>query len=168
MSELQEMQIEEPERFKVTDDAKADWCIKKIQEAEADRQTWKHHYEEQMRRVNEECDATVQHMTILLQEYFLDPDLPKKNTATQSSYMLKNGKLVMKRQQPEFDTKDEELIPWLKANMPQFVKVKETADWAGLKKELVVNGNQMITEDAEIVPGITVTPRPDIFKVEVK
>ena len=30
------------------------------------------------------------------------------------------------------------------------------------------SGDVMVTEDAEVVPGIKVTARPDVFRVEVK
>ena len=91
-----------------------------------------------------------------------------KQTKTQISYTLPTGKLILKHQEPEYKPNDAELVPWLKTNRPEYVKVKESADWAGLKKTLILDGTNMITEDGEIVPGIAVTPRPDIFKAEVK
>ena len=61
------------------------------------------------------------------------------------------------------------IIDWLKKNDGQdFVKVKESLDWAGLKKKVAVVGESMATEDGEIIPGIKVIPREPIFKVEGK
>ena len=60
------------------------------------------------------------------------------------------------------------MIPWLKTNDPNYVKVKEDVDWAGLKKKLIYVDGHMATEDGEIVPGITAVKRPDKFAVEVK
>ena len=46
-------------------------------------------------------------------------------------------------------------------------------NWSELKKELTViwnedGGQTIVNADGLIVPGITVTERPDVFKVEVK
>ena len=52
--------------------------------------------------------------------------------------------------------------------MPEMVKVKKTSNWAELKKVLKDNGETMVTEDGEIVPGITVEHRLPKFSVTVK
>ncbi len=168
---LPEWAKDEETGFLVDDDQKADWCLRKIREANEERERWKRFYEEAMARVNASCDSTIAFMEGKLWDYF--GMIPHKESKTQSSYQLPGGKLVYKHQAPEFEREDDALIPWLKENgRGGFVKVKESLDWAGLKKTLkVAEGGDapvMVTEDGEIVPGITVTKRPDIFKVEVK
>ena len=161
--------VDEPQGFTVTDDSAAQWCMKKIKEAEADRAMWKAHYEAQMEKVNKAADESVAYFTAKLEEYFAT--VPHKATKTQESYSLPGGKLIQKHQQPAFETDDNKLVPWLKQNfMGQLVKVKESADWAGLKKVVTVtpDGAHVATDDGEIVPGVTVTQRPDVFKVEME
>ena len=161
--------VDEPQGFTVTDDSAAQWCMKKIKEAEADRAMWKAHYEAQMEKVNKAADESVAYFTAKLEEYFAT--VPHKATKTQESYSLPGGKLIQKHQQPAYETDDDKLVPWLKQNfMGQLVKVKESADWAGLKKVVTVtpDGMHVATDDGEIVPGVTVTPRPDVFKVEME
>jgi hypothetical protein len=51
--------------------------------------------------------------------------------------------------------------------MPQFVKIKEELDWAGLKDATAVFEGHIVTEDGEIVPGIDVVDREAKFSVEV-
>lgn len=156
----------EPE-FIVDNDQKAEWCLKKIKEAQADKERWKAFYEDQYRAVEESADVTISQMEGLLFEYF--KTVPHKQTATQENYKLPSGKLVSKKQEPEYERKDEEIIDWLKNNGgQQFVKVKESLDWAGLKKTVSVVGEAVATEDGEIIPGVKVVPREDVFKVEVK
>ena len=163
MSEVLE---EVREEFTVTDDSAAAWCMKKIREAEQGKEMWKRHYEAQLQKVNEANDRDIAYFTAKLEEYF--DTVPHKATKTQQSYALPGGKLVRKQQQPKFETDDEKLVPWLEENfMGQLVKVKKTADWAGLKKVVNVFGESVMTDDGEVVPGVTVTPRPDVFKVEV-
>lgn len=158
------------ERFEVNDDSKAEWCLRKIREAEADRAMWKKHYEEQMKRVDESTDATVAYFSAALEEYF--DSVPHKTTKTQESYVLPHGKLIRKKQLPKYDIDEETLVNWLRTNsMNEYVKVKETADWANLKKVVyiapdITGETAIVTDDGEIVSGIKVTMRPDVFKVE--
>ena len=96
--------------------------------------------------------------------------VPKKVSRTQASYELPSGKLVLKAQEPAYEQKEDEVLPWLKTSLPEFVKVKESADWMKLKKQLKIgpDGKSMITADGEVVPGITVTEREPKFTVTLK
>ena len=161
MSEL----LEQDTGFKVTDDASAEWCLKKIMEAKADVQRWSEFYAEQMKKVKEAADSSIAYFEEKLEEYF--ESVPHKATKTQESYTLPSGKLVLKQQQPEYAINDDELIPWLKQNTLGYVKVKEIADWAALKKIVTVAGSNVVTREGEIIPGVSVAQRPDVFKVEV-
>lgn len=157
------------EEFTVTDDAAAEWCMKKIKKIEADRAMWKAHYDAQMEKVNKAADDDVAYFTAKLEEYFAN--VPHKATKTQESYTLPGGKLIRKKQQPKFETDDEALVPWLEENfMSQLVKVKKSADWAALKKVVSItpDGEHVATDEGEIIPGVTVTQRPDVFKVEME
>ena len=163
---MSEARAIEPQKFVVDDDQKAEWCLQKIKEAKADKDFWKRFYEERLQTVNETADATISQMESMLMEYF--KTVPHKKTPTQENYPLPSGKLVCKKQEPRYDRNDDEIIAWLKKNGGQHVKVTEEVDWSALKKELSVVGDQMATEDGEVVPGIKVIPREDAFKVEVK
>lgn len=156
-------------RFTVTDDSTAEWCLKKIKEAKADKEKWRQHYAEQMKKVEEATAQAVGYFEGLLEAYF--EQVPHKATKTQESYTLPGGKLIRKKQQPKFETDDEALVPWLEENfMGQLVKVKKSADWAALKKVCSVtpDGEHVATDEGEIIPGVTVTQRPDVFKVEME
>ena len=159
---------EEERRFVVDDDQKAEWCLRKIQEAKTDIQMWDAFYDAQFRKVKEACESRISFFEYLLRDYFRM--VPKKETKTQQSYQLPSGKLVLKKQAPEYVRDDELIIAWLKANDEQrYVKVKESLDWAALKKTLtIVGGEQVAGESGEIIPGIIVESREDVFKVEVK
>lgn len=159
--------VGEQQGFTVTDDSTAQWCMKKIKEAEADKEMWRKHYEAQMEKVNKAADESIAYFTAKLEEYFAN--VPHKATKTQESYTLPGGKLVRKKQQPKFETDDEALVPWLEANgRTGLVKIKKSADWATLKKSLNFIGTNAVTVDGEIVPGVKVEQRPDVFKVEME
>lgn len=156
-------------RFRVTDDKSAEWCLTKIREARQEAEKWTAHYRQQMEKVQKEAENSVVYFEGLLSEYF--DTVPHKATKTQQSYALPSGKLVLKKQQPQFATDDAALVPWLKSNaMTELVKVKESADWAALKKLVTVtpDGASVMDENGEVVPGVIVTQRPDVFKVEME
>lgn len=161
--------LENKERFMVQDDATAEWCLEKIREAEKDRQKWHEHYGEQLRKIDESADETIGYFTGLLAEYF--DKVPHKTTKTQESYALPSAKLVRKQQQPQYDLDDEKVIIWLSdIGRQDLLKAKVSVDWAKLKKLVTItpDGHGVMTDDGEIIDGITVTMRPDVFKVEME
>lgn len=161
---------EEAAPFRVDNDQKAEWCMRKIAEKKAELAKWEDHYGMLLAAVRKEVERDVAWFENKLQGYLLDQQIAKnvKKTKTQTYYPLPSGKLMVKHREPTYDRKAEELMPWLKKNHPELVKVKEEEDWSELKKLLTVEGEHMVTEDAEIVPGITVIPKPDEFKIEYK
>lgn len=175
MSELrayeqdEELEQLEGQEVPMLDDMDAEYMLALIRQADAEYQKWESWYAHMVEKAKEKRDRKVAWAESNLRAYF--EIVPAKVTKTQKTYDLPSGKLVLKHQEPKYDTNDEELVPWLKKNkMPELVKVKESADWANLKKQLKVSpdGLSMVTEDGEIVPGITVTPREDKFTVTLK
>ena len=174
MSELIENPILEEEEeqeqdpgFVVDDDQKAEWCMQKILEAEAERKRWKAFYDDRMAKVNAACDAKIERMEYFLGQYF--PKVPHKVTKTQESYQLPSGKLVYKQQQPEFVREDGKIAEWLEqVGMVHLIEKKPK--WGEMKKALglTVAGDQVVTADGEIVPGVAAVEREPVFKVEVK
>ena len=91
------------------------------------------------------------------------------------SINLPSGKLAFRAQPPKFFFDDKEvsgndprLIDFCKGNAPELVKTKvtETADWAEMKKRLIVNGEQVCFADTgEILEGVRVQEFPDKFTV---
>ena len=155
--------------FVVDDDQKAEWCIGKIREAQAEKEKWKNFYVSRLEKVYSEQDATIERMRYYLEQYF--NKVPHKETKTQQSYELPSAKLVVKRLGPKYERDDQIIIEWLYGNSTdpgRYLNLKETLNWAELKKVLNRCGNEMATDDGEVVPGITVTDQPEGFRVEVK
>lgn len=169
MTEANEINlVEESEgHYVIADDQAAEWALRKIREAEAEKEKWTEFYKEQTRKVCETCDNTIANMTAMLQTYF--DKVPHKVTATQENYQLPSAKLVCKRQAPDYQKNDEEVIGWLKKNDgAKYIRTEEKLDWAELKKVVTVTGESVVNEDGEIIPGIVAISRPAIFKVEMK
>ena len=156
----------ETEHFVIEDDQQAEWAMEQIRNAQEEKAKWKQFYEDRYHKVEETCDLTIANMESMLQRYF--ENVPHKVTKTQENYALPSGKLVFKKQEPEYQRDDTEVIEWLKKNGGEkFVKVKEALDWTSLKKTITVVGESVADEDGQIMP-ITVVPREDVFKVELK
>lgn len=152
--------------FVIDSDAKAAWAMRKIKEARDDRDRFVNWYKAKIKEIEEQTDFNTMNLEHMLAEYFAS--VPHKKTKTQESYSLPEGKLVMKKQQPEFKRKDDVVIEWLKANDgKQFVKVKEELDWAGFKATVGVFDGNVVDENGVIVPGIEVVEREEKFVVEV-
>lgn len=154
--------------FEIRNDSTAEWAMRKIAEARADTQMWKEHFDAQLKRIikaNEEDEAF---FTAALSRYF--ETVPKKETATQSKYVLPCGDLVCKKQQPEYVRDDAVLAPFLLENgMEGFVKMKPTTDWAALKKHCVLMENGAVADGGTglVLAGVTAEQRPDKFEVKI-
>ena len=175
MSELmQEKPVREP--FVVDNDMKAEWCLSKIRRVrdeqsreKAELQRQMQFYKDQMDLIDKQADEDAHFFESMLRGYFasrVDEGFTKA-TKTQTSYKLPTGKLVLKKRNPDFVRKDDELLPWLKKNHPDLVKVEESPNWAELKKTVNVVGDGVATTDGEMIPGVKVVPKDDVFEVEV-
>lgn len=162
MSEmLNEILEDEQEDVIVLDDASAEMLMQQIAGADAEYERMEAWYKQQMTRIRERRDRIVSWAEGCLRGYF--DMVPKHETKTTKSYQLPGGKLVMKQLGPDFSRDPEALLSWAKKYAPECVKVEESVSWVDLKKKLKVVGANMVTEDGEIVPGITVTEKEPEF-----
>lgn len=159
------------ERFVITDDKAADWAIEKIAEHEADRDRLINlanskieELQMQIEKVNARCETETSYLKSCLSEYFLG--LPKKSTKTQTSYKLLAGTLVFKKPSQKIAHDDKVLIEALKGT--EYIKVKESVDWAGFKKNLTIADNKVVdAATGEVVEGCSVEEVPGEFIVKV-
>ena len=160
--EEQEEQLQEVACF---DDSSAEYLLRRIREANEQYERMAAWYEFNLNKAKEIRDNTVAWAERGLRS-FLDV-APVKKTKTQISYELPGGKLVLKAQAPEYTRDDDTLVPWLKKNgLTEMVKVKESANWVELKKQLKEGPDgTMVTEDGEIVPGVKAEQREPKFTV---
>ena len=166
LKELEE-KLETEEEFRVDDDQKAEWCLQKIREANADMEKWLEFYDQRKEAVKADTANRIAFFEHHLREY--SNSVPHKVTKTQENYPLPSGKLVFKQQEPEYERDDENVLAWLKENGGEkYIKVKESLDWSGLKKTLTVCGETVADENGEVIPGIKAIEREPVFKVEVK
>ena len=158
-------------------DGKAKWVCEQIKKIEDNRDYMVAWYQDQIKKAKETADFERMKWEGYLAAYF--DTVPHKRASKSESYSFPGGKLVLKKQDPEYKRDEPTVIAWLKEHSaPQFVKVKESLDWDNLKKSCAGDADgkmifgEEITEDGEIVqltiPGIDVVYREDKFVVEVK
>lgn len=167
--EILEEDQDELETAAVLDDASAVMMLEKIREANEQYEKMESWYRFQLDKAKQIRDRTIAWAELSLRGYF--DMVPTKDSKTQRKYELPGGTLILKAQQPKYEVNDAELVPWLKENgAAEYIKVKESADWANLKKQvqLTPDGTAVATEDGEIIPGITVEKRDPVFQVIVK
>ena len=158
--------VERDEAFVIDSDAKALWALEQIKKAREDRDFWVEWYAQKTKEIKEQTDFNTMNLEARLADYFAT--VPHKSTKTQESYTLPGGKLILKKQNPEYKRDDKAVIEWLKKNYDgQFIKVTEALDWAGLKGKTEDFEGNIVTEDGEIIPGIEVIYREPKFVVEV-
>ena len=153
------------EEIEVRSDIEAGWQLERRKKLLADRDELIAFYEAQIEAVKEDADYKLGFIERALFAYFKT----KKHTKTQTQEYVKLplGKLMLKKQNPEFKRDDAKVIEWLKENgAPEFVKVEEKLDWANLKKATTIVGNAIVNTDGEIIPGVEVIEREDKFCIE--
>ena len=181
MSEVRNEIMEEEEELQevaVLDDASAEMILKQLKAAEDQYDRMKAWYDQQTKRLKEIRDRTRAWAETCLRPYFdMVPTTGKKIL----SYDMPGGTLKLAKQDPEYEVNDDELVPWLEANkMEDFVKITKEARWGDFKETLkdekkkirtvaAEDGTlQVVTEDGEIVPGVTAKIREDKFSIKCK
>lgn len=156
------------DRFEITDDAKADWAIRKIADSRAETERFISLYEVKIQAVQEKLERTEEYFGSLLLAYMeQQPDV--KATKTQRSYTLPTGKLIVKEQEPKYTTDDEALVSYFKeTGKNEFIKTIQKPEWGEFKKNTSLVGNAVVDKDTgEIVPGVKVEQREPKFEVKL-
>lgn len=162
------------EGWSIKDDGQADWALDKIREARADFRRFEMVVKEKVGQLQaalateqQKMDREIGFFQGKLFEYF--GTVESKETKTQKVYKLPSGRLMLKYKQPRFERNEEKLVEWLeKNNMPDLVKVSKSADWATIKKETDVVGEQVVSKNTgEVIEGVMALPQAPEFTVEV-
>jgi hypothetical protein len=165
MSEALQNNTPEVEEIDVRSDIEAGWQLKRRKEIISDRDELIAFYKGRIKAVEEDAAFKIGSIDRSLYAFFMT--VPHKKTKTQESYTHPLGKLMMKKQNPEFKRDEKTVIDWLKKNNGgEFIKVEESLDWSALKGATTVLGNSIVTADGETVPGVEVVEREDKFCVE--
>ena len=163
--------LEESGEFRITDDLMADWAVEKINAARAERDRLVSLVQEKIEQLQEKrqlyivnFEENTSYLRAKLMDYFMT--VKTQDTKTMKKYKLVSGTLVLKKQQSVYERDEGALLAWAETTAPELVKVKKEVSWADLKKQADVSGDKLLL-DGEIIPGVTVVEREDVFEVLV-
>lgn len=176
MDVLFEMELQEAvevsetqERFKIDNLEAANWVFRKLAAIERKRKEIQELANKEIERIKawqereeRSLDNSKEFFEGLLTEYFAREREKDPKFKISTPY----GKVSARKQQPKWNYDDEKLVNWLLQNDKELVRTKYEPDKNGIKKKYKVIGTNVVTEDGEIVEGITVEERPE--KIEIK
>lgn len=157
--------------FVIDTPQKANWAVRKIKEARQRRDLFnsaaQNEIEELQNKIEESgrrCDSETGFLMSALAVYL--ETVPAKESKTQKTFILPEGKLKKKFASRVFKADEEKLAEFL-ANDEEYIKVVKKPIWGEFKKLLKeVNGNVIRTDTGEIVEGVIVEERPEVFDIE--
>ena len=172
IEDINEVEMDdETKPWEIKDDGSAEWAVEQIRKAELEQEKWKKFYADQFAKVEKSTNDTIDYFTAKLHQYF--NGLLHHVTKTQETYELPNGKLVLKKQSPDYKRDDAKLILWAaESGKDELIKTvtKQTFDWASAKKEMtgyeVLDGHPVDPFSGEIIEGLTIEAREPKFVIE--
>ena len=158
--------------FVIDDDSKANWALGKIRQLDLQLAKDQRFFDKEQLRLKHWLDQVKNryknyraHLEFLLVRYYrqLKDDNPKLKTVK-----LPNGSFIERTATGSpFDYEEEAVLEWVRTNAPEFIKTKESLDWASLKNYLTRQGDRIIYRDTgEVVPGIWPTIQETRFYVK--
>lgn len=169
---------EEKERFAVTDEASAEWCLEKLEENEKARALIDEQYKQMTARYEKwradalaELDGSDAYLKGLLLPWAQEKvaDGKKKSVKLPSGVIgFRAGGKTWKMGDEKIEATTPALLAFVKENDDSFVKVQESVRWGDYKKTLnVMEDGRVATSDGQIIEGMTVTQGAPSFYVEV-
>jgi len=154
------------DRFVIDDDNKAEWALKKINEAKNEIEKISSFAEREITRVEDwekkqkdKYVDSIDYFTSLLAEYAYKNDV--------KSHSLPSGRIRFRKQQPKWSVDNEKAIKSFKEiGRDDLIRVKEEPVMKDIKKSFsVVNGKAVDEETGQVIEGINIEDRKDKFEV---
>ena len=157
-------------RFTIENLDSANWAFRKLAAIERKRSEIKELADKEIQRIKEwqeqeekGLNNSKEFFEGLLTEYFIR----QKEVDPKFKISTPYGKVSSRKQQPKWNYDNDKVVEWLRKNNSELIRVKEEPDKREIKKAYKVVGNNVVTEDGEIVEGITIEDRPDSITVKV-
>lgn len=151
--DFDEIETEEQQKeFKITDDAGAEWAIKKIKFEQANTERLIACIDEEIEQLKAKKEEIKNRNNTgflkgKLCEYFETVKANAKETKTQLKYELPSGDLIFKKPQKSYERDDDKIMSYLSEhNLFQYIKTNPSVNWAELKKVDFLSDIDGITE----------------------
>lgn len=161
---------QEKERFKIENLEAANWAFRKLAAIERKKKEIQELANKEIERIKawqeqEErgLDNSKEFFEGLLTEYFAREREKDPKFKISTPY----GKVTARKQQPKWNYDEDKLVKWLKENNQNLIRIKYEPDKNEIKKTYKIVGTNVVTEDGEIVEGISVEERPEKITIKV-
>ena len=177
MNKLMEIELEEiedisqeKERFKIENLESANWALRKLKAIEGKGKEITALANKEIERILEWKDGEIKQLgdskdffDFLLTEYYTEQKALDPKFKISTPY----GMVSSRKQQDKWNYEDDKVLEWLKENDKELIRIKEEINKSELKKKYKSINGQVVTEDGEIMEGITVEERPDTITIKV-
>ena len=168
----------EKERFTVTDEASAEWCLEKMEENEKARALIEEQYKRMIARHEkwrEEALAELDNSDAYLKGLLLPWAQKKVADGKKKSLKLPSGRIGFRAGSTSYMIGEDKvtathpkLLAFVKEDYAAFIKVEESVRWGDFKKTLhVAKDGQVVTEYGEVIPDLKAIQGEPSFYVEV-
>ena len=168
----------EKERFAVTDEASAEWCLEKMEENEKARALIEEQYKRMIARHEkwrEEALAELDNSDAYLKGLLLPWAQKKVADGKKKSLKLPSGRIGFRAGSTSYMIGEDKvtathpkLLAFVKEDYAAFIKVEESVRWGDFKKTLhVAKDGQVVTEYGEVIPDLKAIQGEPSFYVEV-
>ena len=160
IDEFEVVEAPAPEGFKVDDDEKAEWAVRKLARIRRKQSENKAIHDQELERISEWL-KTVNDALERDAAYFeavLTPYALQERSNGRKSLVLPHGtvKTTAGRAKIEFESEDK-FIEWAKTNDPELIRIKHEINKKALN-DLITEDYQVISTQGEIIPGTKVIP----------
>ena len=160
IDEFEVVETPAPEGFKVDDDEKAEWAVRKLARIRRKQAENKAIFEAELERisewlktVNEALEGDAAYFEAVLTPYAL-----QERSNGRKSLVLPHGTVKTTAGRPKIEFESEEnFIEWAKTNDLELVRVKHEINKKVLN-DLITDDYQVISTQGEIIPGLKVVP----------
>ena len=150
----------ENEGFKVDDDQKADWALRKLAVIRRKQAENKNIYDAEVIRITEWLSAvnTALDKDALYFEAVLTPYALTERSNGRKSLVLPHGTVKTTAGRPKIEIQNEvEFLAWAEKSEPELIRIKKEIDKKVLNTLLTDSGD-VISTQGEIVPSVRVIP----------
>ncbi|WP_077369685.1 host-nuclease inhibitor Gam family protein [Anaerosalibacter sp. Marseille-P3206] len=176
--EVENIEEEEKERFKIQDVEQVNWAFRKIKAFQSEINQTNELADKELERIeiwrkkeNETARNSIEFFQGLIIEYFAE--MKKKDPKYKISTPY--GKVSTRKQQPKWNYDDEKLVEWLEHYKPELVRVKKEINKTDFKKAVkdedgfiaIGDGKVASSETGEVIEGVTIEERPETINIKV-
>lgn len=170
--EIENMESEERQSFKVHDIDSANWCFRKLSALAKSKTDFEVLAEHEHKRIDawlkRECES-IKNTTEFFEKCIEDYLVEQKALDPKFKISTPYGKASTRKQQPKFTYDDEKVLSSLKQlGLYEYVRTKEEVNKAELKKNINIIGNVATNAHGEVIEGITIEEQEDKIVISVE